>query len=279
MIDVTRLWVSEWIVCAFFTYLIVLARMLPLPGRHRLRVLAVGLVCAGLAVMLSQLRLSPILRIARDWLPAIYLVQGYWLCGLFFRRPMIAVEQRLIDIDRVLFRIAHVSDFLARGPKLVLEYFELTYLLVYPLVPISFGLFIWLGFRASADVFWTAILIAGYGCYGVLPFVQTRPPRTFEEHRSPLAGRRLMFRRVNLAVLNMGSVQVNTFPSGHAAVAGAGALAVVSASASVGAVMLVVAASISIATVLGRYHYTVDTILGAMVGGLAWSIGFRLMGT
>ena len=80
MIDVSRLWVTEWIVLGFFAYLILLARVFPLSSRQRLRVLAVGLVCAGLAVMLSQLRLSPILRVARDWLPAMYLLQGYWLC-------------------------------------------------------------------------------------------------------------------------------------------------------------------------------------------------------
>ena len=135
MIDVSRLWVTEWIVLGFFAYLILLARVFPLSSRQRLRVLAVGLVCAGLAVMLSQLRLSPILRVARDWLPAIYLLQGYWLCGVFFRRPMLAVEQRLIDSDRALFRFTNLTAFLTRGPKLLLEYLELMYLLVYPLVP------------------------------------------------------------------------------------------------------------------------------------------------
>ena len=277
MIDVTRLWITEWIVCTFFLYLIVLARVKPLSGRQRFRVLAVGLVCIGLAVMLSQLHLSPILRIAREWLPVIYLLQGYWLCGLFFRRPMLAVEQRLSDIDRTLFRVAGVTTFLARGPKLVLECFELAHLLVYPLVPISFGLFCWIGFRASADSFWTAILIAGYGCYGVFPFIQIRPPRTFES-QSPVTSRDLVFRRVNLYVLNRGSGQVNTFPSGHASVAVAGALAVMSTSTSAGILMLIVATDITVATVLGRYHYTVDSVLGVLVGGIAWWIGFHLIG-
>ena len=277
MIDWSRLWVTERIVLGFFAYLILLARVFPLSSRQRLRVLAVGLVCAGLAVMLSQLRLSPILRVAREWLPAIYLLQGYRLCGLFFRRPMLAVEQRLIDVDSALFRLANLTAFLTRGPKLLLEYLELTCLLVYPLVPISFGLFSWLGFRASADNFWTAILIAGYGCYGCLPWIQTRPPRILERH-SPLTGRSLFFRRLNILVLDQGSVQVNTFPSGHASVVVAAALALTSANASVGVLMLIVAASITAAMVLGRYHYTVDSVLGVLVGGLGWWIGFHVIG-
>ena len=182
-----------------------------------------------------------------------------------------------MEIDRAVFRVASVTTFLARGPRVIREYFELTYLLVYPLVPISFGLFVWLGGRPAADSFWTAILIAGYGCYGFLPFIQTRPPRTLER-QSPAAGRHLLLRSANLFVLDRGSVQVNTFPSGHAAVAVAGALAVMSASATVGIVMLIVAGSITAATILGRYHYTMDSVLGVLVGGVAWWIGFRVMG-
>ena len=180
MIDASRLWVAEGIVIGFFVYLIVLARLLPLAGRQRARVLTVGLVCIALTVMLSQLRLSPVLRIVREWLPAIYLVQGYWLCGLFFRRPMRSWEARLMALDRWLFRALNVSVFTTRGPRVILEYFELTYLLAYPFILAAFGLFCWLGFRDDVDNFWTALLIAGYAAYGVLPWIQTRPPRSLE---------------------------------------------------------------------------------------------------
>ena len=275
MIDLSRLWVAEWIVCGFFVYLTVLARVLPLSGRHQLRVVATGLACAGSVVMLSQLRLSPILQVARDWLPAIYLIQGYWLCGLFFRRPMLDVEERLMDADRMLFRLVNVPSFLARGPRLVLEYFEFTYLLVYPMVPISFGVFLFLGSRAATDNFWTAILIAGFGCYGVLPWIQTRPPRSIERD-SPATQRGLLFRRLNLFVLAQGSVQVNTFPSGHASIAVAGALAVSAADPLAGSVLLVLATSITTATIIGRYHYAADSVLGVLVGIIGWWVGFRV---
>ena len=83
MIDVSQLWVTEWVVIGFFGYLIVLARLRPLTPRQRGRVVLVGLVCGAVVFMLSQLRLSPILRLTREWLPAIYLIEGYWLCSLF----------------------------------------------------------------------------------------------------------------------------------------------------------------------------------------------------
>ena len=276
MIDLSRLWVTEWVAGVFFTYLTLLAVQRTLPVRHQLRVLAVAVVCTGLSLMLSQMQPSPVLQVLREWIPSIYLMQGYWLCGLFFQRPMTDIERRLIDVDRVLFRTLKGTEFLMRGPRVVLEYFELTYLLAYPFVPASFGVLCWLGARADADRFWTSLLIAGFGAYGMLPWIQTRPPRTFER-RGPADTRGLFFRRLNVMVLDHASVQVNTFPSGHASVTFAAALAVSTVSTELGLTFGVVAASITIATVLGRYHYAVDSIVGLLLGSIAWWIGFHLV--
>ena len=76
---------------------------------------------------------------------------------------MVGVERWLLEIDRTLFRVLRGYNLLERGPRIVLEYFELTYLLVYAFVPGCFGLLCWLGFRGAADNYWTTILIAGFG--------------------------------------------------------------------------------------------------------------------
>ncbi len=267
--------ISEWIVCGFFAYLIVLACLFPLRRRQLGRVLLVSLVCAGLVFMLSQLRLSPILQMARDWLPVIYLLEGYWLTGLFFRRPMRATEERLLAFDRWLFQFTKLDDLLSRGPRVVLECLELTYLIAFFLVPLSFGLFWWLEPRADADRFWTAVLLAGFGCYGVLPWIQTRPPRSVETVNL-LDRRGLRLRRINAVVLDRGSVQANTFPSGHASTAVAAALAVLVADTWTGLTVLAIAISIVVVTVMGRYHYAIDSILGGLIGVATWWVGFRL---
>ena len=276
MIDPLRVWVSEWIVCGFFAYLAVLASTFRISRSRRRRVLTVSTVVVGLTLMLSQLRLSPVLQVAREWLPVLYLMQGYWLCGLFFQRPMVAMEQRLMSIDRRVFRMTGADVLLARGPRPILEYFEFAYLMAYPFVPVAFGLLCWLGFRGAADEFWVMLLLAGYGAYGVLPWVQTRPPRSLER-RSPLDKRGLFFRRVNVAVLNQASVQVNTFPSGHASTAIAGALAITTFEPTVGVVLVILAVSIAVATVLGRYHYMMDSVLGVLLGIGAWWVWARLI--
>ena len=226
--------------------------------------------------MLAQLRLSPILRAARAWLPLIYLLEGYWLCGLFFRRPMREAEARLLAFDRWLFGVAKLDRLLSRGPRFVLEYVELAYVLAFPFVPLSFSLFWWQGLRAETDSFWTAVLLAGFVCYGMLPWIQTRPPRSVETD-SPLDRRGVLLRRVNLFVLDGGSVQANTFPSGHASTAVAAALAVVVVDGATGAAFLFLALSIVVASVLGRYHYATDSVLGGLIGIAMWWVGFRLV--
>ena len=272
--DLRQLWITEWIVCGFFLYLIVLSRLQPLGSGRRRRVLLVSLVCIVLAVMLSQLRPSPSLRVIRDWVPAVYLLQGYWVCGLFFRRPSLGMERRLLAFDTWLFERSRLRRAAARAPRLVASWFEATYLLAYPFVPVGFGVFLALGHRGRADEFWTATLIAGFTSYGMLPWIQTRPPRALAGDR-PLWMPHLALRRLNTTVLQRMSVQVNTCPSGHAATSVAVALSIVAAGApATGAGFAVVAASIVAATVLARYHYTIDTLLGLAVGIAAWGIAF-----
>ena len=81
---------------------------------------------------------------------------------------------------------------------------------------------------------------------------------------------RSWIRRVNLAVLNRASVQWNTFPSGHTAASLATALAVGIHMPLVGVVLGIVALSIAAGSIVGRYHYAADAIVGAAVAVLAF---------
>ena len=272
-LDFRTIWTSEWIVCGFFACLLVLSRVRPLAPGARRRALLVSVVCIALTLMLSQLRASPSLVVLRAWLPAAYLLQGYWLCGLFYRGPMRGVERWLLDVDARLLERGRLGRLASRMPRSAASGFELAYLLAYPFVPAGFGLFLALGGRARADDFWTAALIAAFGCYGALPWLQTRPPRALAGQR-PLRAPHPGVRRLNEAVLRRMSVQVNTVPSGHAATATAVALAVCSVSPPAGALLLAAAACIVVGTVLGRYHYAVDSLSGMLVGVAGWWIAF-----
>ena len=56
----------------------------------------------------------------------------------------------------------------------------------------------------------------------------------------------------------------------------AAALTIASVDLGFGLALLVVAASITLATVLGRYHYTIDSVLGVLLGIAAWWVGLRV---
>jgi membrane-associated phospholipid phosphatase len=71
---------------------------------------------------------------------------------------------------------------------------------------------------------------------------------------------------VNTAVLDRVSHQLNTFPSGHVAVAIAAASSAISVWWPAGLVLGIVAAGIAIGAVAGRYHYVMDVIFGVIVG-------------
>jgi membrane-associated phospholipid phosphatase len=68
-----------------------------------------------------------------------------------------------------------------------------------------------------------------------------------------------------LDVLSRASIQLNTFPSGHAATAVAAALAVGARLPLPGLMMSVIALGILGGSVLGRYHYAADALSGAVL--------------
>src|SRR6185503_4163707 len=174
-----------------------------------------------------------------------------------FVAQMTRVERWLLGVDE------RVGLSRANCPRLLRDYFELAYVLVYAVVPAG-AITLAIGGHADAvPRFWSVVLLAEFVSYAMLPWVQTRPPRAIEAQ--PLVSTSSSLRRFNLAVLGRASIQANTLPSGHAAGAMATALAVTSVMPAAGVVFLVLAISIAVATVIGRYHYTVDSVLGVIV--------------
>ena len=255
MISVT--W--EAIAVAYASYLAIVA----IASRrfHRARRWTLAAAFASWTVWASAIHM-PGMPVAEALIPVPILLAGYWLSGLFFVSPMHRLEESLLRIDK---RIGHRS---AAWPRIIREYFELAYVLVYAVVPAGALTLVFAGHGEAVPRFWAVVLLAEFVSYGMLPWLQTRPPRAIE--RATSAAPSSALRRLNEAVLQRGSIQVNTLPSGHAAGAVATGLAVASAMPVAGAVFLVLAASISIATVVGRYHYAIDSVLGVAVALAAW---------
>jgi hypothetical protein len=195
--------------------------------------------------------------------PAGLLLGGYWLSGLFFHAPQPWLEAWLVASDRGVFDRFDVNGRLAAAPAMLLEALEAAYTADY--VVVGAGALVAAAHGAQVvSGYWTIVLAAELACYAALPFLRSRPPRTLEppgiiEQRAP------RLRRVNISILDRASVQANTIPSGHVAGAVAASLAVMSVSAPAGWVLLAAAAAITVSAIAGRYHYTVDCVLGSLV--------------
>jgi membrane-associated phospholipid phosphatase len=246
-----------------FAYTAILAAILPrlAPGA-RPRAL-MGSV-AGIGVIAASV-VTPSNVILHGWLlPPLLLLLAYWTSGFLFSAPMPRAEQALRQIDRAL-RVRAISCI---TPRWIAEFLEFSYAAVYGLIPIALALHLRFTTIPDYDRFWTVVLVTDYVCFAVLPWIQTRPPRALE----PGDPWRSSLRTLNLHVLGVASIQVNTFPSGHAAEAVAAALLVSNAPSPVVAWMLFNALSVSAGAVFGRYHYATDAIAGWLVAVAVWVV-------
>ena len=249
------------VAAAYFAYLGVLAiaRLKPRPAALAFATL-IAIVTVGMPGVM----------------PLVYLLVGYWLPALIVRTPNLGLEQRLLNVDRRLFGASGLARFERRAPRAVVEYLELAYLLCYAVVPAGYMCLLLAGRDAmTIDRFWSVVLLASFLCYGLLPWIPTRAPRAIEP---PRAAARSTIRHMNLAVLNRASVQWNTFPSGHTAASLATALAVGSQIPIAGVVLGILAVSIAAGSVVGRYHYAADAIVGAVVAVLAFATAAAVRG-
>lgn len=263
----------EWIAVGYYTYLLVVALAISRFARARTAALA-GLIACGVVIGAPSLMPlgSSVGRLAFALvIPLVILLVGYWVSGLFFVRPMRAVEQWLMETDDRLLRLTGILAAYETGPRIVRELFETAYVLVYPVIPAAAVTLVLGGHLEAIPRFWATVLLAEFASYGMLPWLQTRPPRAIESAAGKLHPMSAA-RQFNAAILSRGSIQVNTIPSGHAAGAVATALAVADVMPAAGLVFALLAAAIVVATVLGRYHYLVDSLLGGLVAVSAWLI-------
>jgi membrane-associated phospholipid phosphatase len=279
--------VGEKILLGFFAYATVAGFVFHLSFRERLGLLALNCVVGGVVLALSRADKADsndLLAVLRDWLPAILILVAYRESGLFITPdPTHRLDYLFIRFDRELLSSRLVRDPLYALSPWLQYYLEIAYLFCYPLVPLGIGSLYWARAREghrgrrrplgeeSIDFYWTAVLGAVLFSYFLFPFFPLTPPRTlFNDLPGPEV--QPLLRNMNLWILGKYSVQACLFPSGHVAAVIAAALAVRKFLPRLGIAFLVVALSISFATVYGRYHYAVDALAGAAVGAASFLV-------
>jgi membrane-associated phospholipid phosphatase len=254
---------SEWIQIAFVIGIGSLAWMRPLEMRRRLRI-ALLAISVPAAILVARFAFHGFAgSIVRDWLPAALLLVPYWQAGQFFTVPDAGIQKWLAQTDeKVLHALQRIIGSNENGGWA--RYFETAYLMCYPLVPIGLAP-LYLGHhRAAADFYWIVVVLASDICFAVTIFVPALPPRLVPEQAAESRVAANEVRKLNLEVLNRGSIQAITFPSAHVASTTAVALVLTRFLPVTGAIFLVVTVSIAIGAFLGRYHYFLDVALGAI---------------
>jgi membrane-associated phospholipid phosphatase len=241
----------------FFIYVGIIAALRRTVPRRRFALVTSGI---GLALAVGSASI-PRVGWLHEWvLPPALLLLAYWCSGALFATPMVRAEAWMMSVDRRLGIARLVS------PRFAAEILEAAYVGVYPIVGMGFVLHLWSTPSPDPNRYWAVVLITDFICFGMLPWIQTRPPRALELcdpwHSS--------VRRFNLRLLGATSIHANTFPSGHTAEAMAAALLVLGAPLPVVCAMFLSGLAISAGAVLGRYHYAVDAIAGWLVGVVVW---------
>jgi membrane-associated phospholipid phosphatase len=254
---------SEWISFLYFAVMTVLGWVRPLPAARRLQITAAGLAMGGAILWLSRDQATWV----RDWAPTAYILAAYYLSGRFFVRPSPAFEHWLLSWDRRL--LGDPTTRFERWPAPLLAYLEVVYMGCVLLVPAGFALLAATGRAALADRYWTMVAGAEFCAFVPLAVIQTRPPWQLERTAAlpDQVVHRFAARMVRALTIN-----ANTFPSGHVAGSLAVAFGLVGPMPWAGAVCLLLALSISVACVVGRYHYVVDGVTGGVLAVAIWGI-------
>lgn len=258
---------TGWIQLVFIMLLALASWLIAIGRTRRVRVnlLALCAITAIAASVASRRWLSPTaFAVVNDWLPAALLLVPYWQVGQFFTRANPATEAKLAAFDRALFGrlgLRPSQTFLGVGLTM---YFQLAYTLVYPLIPMGL-VALYLGHRRTGvDYYWIVILISTYICFAVTLFVAALPPRLlpgYEGFRTPST----TLGAFNRAILNRAGIQTITFPSAHVASSVAAALVLLRVETWIGAIFLLIAVSIALATVVCGYHYAADVLLAVVI--------------
>ena len=266
---------SEIALIGYFLYVGVVGLFLAIPREtSRFTLLLNSAIVAGYFILGHLDRKRPLRAISmvRDWLPLGFIQLAYREMGWFApQHHSYELERGWIGWDRLLlndWNLRAAIEFL--GPLLP-AILDLSYTLVYAVGPFSVAILYLYSRRAKVDRFLFTFVLGTVLSYALYPCFPSEPPRVvFPDADMPQVV--TVFRRFNLWILSGGGIHTSVFPSAHVSHVFAAAFAmrrVLPDKKWVGRSLFVLAVSICVATVYGRYHYAVDALAGLAIAVLA----------
>lgn len=266
---------AEIISIAFFGAFTVAAAVVALPRARRIRGIGIGLAGILITWLLPQLDALAGGAVVRDFLPGFLLLVAYWQTGQFVVGSDPRFQGFLEQVDERWFAGASKLRTGLGERRAIAHYLEVAYMACYPVVPLGVAVLYLLGRHDAVDQLWRVVLPATYATHGLTAVFHSFPP-WMADSADDRSYRSLSLRSVNEWVTDNASIRVNSFPSGHAASSFAIGFVLFDALPVAGLAFLWIAASIAASSVLLRYHYVLDVVLGIGLAGasyllLGWS--------
>lgn len=273
-----KLRVYEWVLLAFFTYIVLLSPLFPARPNLRFQPVLILVTAAVVFFLLSALERayrSVYLSRFRDWLPTLFTLIAFREMELFLP---VSFDRRLeltwIRWDQLLLSQWHGRAIIeSLGPVIPL-YLELCYLLVYGLPFYCIAVLYIRDRRPYVDRFLTVYLAGTLLAYALFPYFPSQPPRiVFPGMYAPQVTSAIQ--RLNVAILDAATIHVGVFPSAHVSSAFSaawGMFLVLPKRKIFGWTTLAYAISVSLSTIYGRYHYAADVLAGFTVSLVAAAV-------
>lgn len=281
MLSPLRLRTSEWVLLTFFFYVAMVSIWFhPLSTLPWLPLwifpVVLGVVCSLAAgEVKARGPCKEVFSYTRDWTPLAFTLTAYREMDWFTpRQHDFHLENAWVVWDRLLLDSWGMRRVIESTGSVLPGYFEFCYLLVYAVGPLTIAMVYALNKRELVDRVLVVYLAGTLTAYALFPYFPSAPPRTVFP-TTDLPRVITPFREFNLWLLAGYGIHSSVFPSAHVSSAFAAAWALlvfVREKRWLGWVMLGYAISVAIATVYGRYHYTVDALAGLAISGAAFAL-------
>jgi membrane-associated phospholipid phosphatase len=259
---------SEWVLIAYFLYVILLARVLPARPPVPNLILALNLtVIAGYALLAyaDSLRRRRPLSVIRDWFALPLILLAYREMGwLAPARHTYQLEQVWVQWDKYFLNTMGAKSLIEFLGPVIPSLLDISYTLVYAVPYFALGMLYAYGRSDRVDRFLFPFALAVLSSFALFPFFPSEPPRTvFPGQDFPTW--MTFFRQFNWGMLESYGIHTSVFPSGHVSGAFSAAFALRAALPEkrwTWRVLITMAVMIATASVYGRYHYLADAAAG-----------------
>jgi membrane-associated phospholipid phosphatase len=240
---------------------------------HRTVLVGAPIILAMLCTLETSAS-RPWSRVLRDWLTLGAILAGYWAAGWFVGIPLYSWQDSWLTIDRAVLHTAGLQNVIEAAGSFLPFTLESAYFLLYAIPPLSLLVVYKLGSRAQVNRYLFILMLGTFASYALLPLFPTLSPRVAFPG-SDLPNFATLPRFCNTWILDHLDISTSVFPSGHVAVAFSSAFGLFCALRKdwkVWTAAFSIATLVYIATIYGRYHYSVDGLLSLAIAFSAWRV-------